>query len=158
MTHYRQFFDNKHLGAWDLEGEDRNVRIVKVERIKVGGQQGRAESSKILLHFAKTSKTMVCNVTNATTIAGIYGNVVAKWEGKRITLYPTLTSVGGRSVDCIRVRPTAPSSKAPEQSIADREPDAEMRTKQDEAFGRVDPETGKVPAEDEPGGARDGEP
>src|SRR5262245_22649845 len=104
MTHFRSMLDAEHMGAWDLDG-DRIVTITKVDPGTVGGQKGRKKEKKAILHFREFPRPMVCNVTNAKAIAGMYGVHVEKWIGKRITLYPTTTTFGSETVDCIRVRP-----------------------------------------------------
>jgi hypothetical protein len=56
------------------------------------------------------------------TIGSIYGTFVAdKWVGKTITLYPTTTSMAGRTVECIRIRPTKPGKDAPIDETPDTE-------------------------------------
>ena len=44
----------------------------------------------------------------------MYGNYVEKWVGKKITLYVSTTRNpdGTGDVECIRIRPTVPVSKA----------------------------------------------
>lgn len=110
-TDYRTMFDRDYIGAWDLP-RDATVTIVKVEPRKLKSQRG--ENTKPILFFDGKDKAMVCNKTNAKTIAGLYGNDTRKWIGQKITLYATTTSAGGETVECIRVRPTAPKPSAAE--------------------------------------------
>lgn len=124
MTHYRQLYDRDYLGAWDLP-DDKDVTVT-IEKA-VGGElvgNGGKKAKKPIISFAGKEKKFVCNVTNAKTIATMYGNHVEKWAGKKIALYVSTTrdpSTGG-DIPCIRVRPQAPapsssSSRAPaEQS------------------------------------------
>lgn len=118
MSDYRTFFDKEHLGAWDLAGRDIVVEIAAVKAGTVG--HGNKASKKPILAFKGKSKTMTCNITNASVIAQLYGNDTRKWVGKRITIYPTKTTFGRQTVDCIRVREKAPpargsSAPAPQQ-------------------------------------------
>lgn len=110
MADYRTLFDKEHLGAWDLQGRDVTVTIEDVKGGVLIGEGGK-KAKKPILKFVKKEKTMACNVTNARTIAGMYGNDVNGWKGKRITIYPTITQFGGKEMECIRVRPTVPTEK-----------------------------------------------
>jgi hypothetical protein len=58
-----------------------------------------------------SEKGFALNSTNGKTIAALYGNHVEKWAGKKITLYKSMTRnpQGDGEVECIRVRPTAPT-------------------------------------------------
>lgn len=111
MPHYRSMFDNQYLGAWDLAGQDRTLTIAKVVGVDVVGSGG-TKNKKPVLTFAeaKSGKGFVCNKTNAKVIAQLYGPDTADWIGKRVTLYPSTTQVGGETVDCIRVRPFSPGA------------------------------------------------
>lgn len=110
MPDYRTMFDKEHLGAWDLQGRDVTVTIEDVKAGQLVGEGGK-KAKKPILRFVGKEKTMACNVTNARTIAGMYGNDVNAWKGKKITIYPTMTQFGGKEMECIRVRPTVPTGK-----------------------------------------------
>lgn len=138
MTHYRAMFDTNFTGVWDLDGKERVVTITKVEPGKVGGQNGRKADRKPIVHFAELDSPLACNVTNARTIAGIYGPDVRAWVGKRVTLYPTTTQFGRETVDCIRIRPVAPKGP-PTEGPRSRPVDQAARDKQDRAAGRAEP-------------------
>jgi hypothetical protein len=103
--------DQELLGSWDLP-EDRDV-VVTIDKC-IGGELtglGGKKSKKPVVTFVGKEKKMVFNVTNCKAVAGMYGNHVEKWAGKRISLYVTTTrdpSSGGE-VPCIRVRPKVPA-------------------------------------------------
>lgn len=128
MTHYKALYDKEYLGSWDLPaGKDVTVTIEKVVGAELTGGGGK-KNKKPVISFVGKEKKFVCNVTNAKAIAGMYGNMVEDWAGKRITLYVTQTrdpSTGGE-IDCLRVRPTVtkdkpkPAAKSQEPSISDR--------------------------------------
>ena len=116
MTHFRKFMDNELLGAWDLP-EDRDV-VVTIAKV-MGGDLvgiGGKKSKKPVVTFVGKEKKMVFNVTNCKALAGMYGNHVEKWEGKKIALYTSTARdpSGGPDVPCIRVRPTIPPDKSAE--------------------------------------------
>jgi hypothetical protein len=111
MADYRSMFDRDYIGAWDLGGADVTVTIAKVEakELRAGGSKA---TKKPVVYFASADKGFALNKTNAKVIAGLYGPDTAAWIGKRITIYPTQTSFGGDTVDCIRVRNKVPADAA----------------------------------------------
>jgi hypothetical protein len=64
--------------------------------------------SEVTITFKKARKRLVANTTNCETIASMYGPNIEDWIGKRITLYPTTTTVGRETKPCIRVRSSIP--------------------------------------------------
>lgn len=130
MPHYKTFYDSKWVKAWDLGGKDITVVIEKV----VGGfieDKSKGTKDRIpILWFRGAKKpfglTAKCN---SDTIASLYTTMTEEWVGKAITLYPTITNVGGKSMDCIRIRPVVPpKGKAvdmPNPLPAEREPGQE---------------------------------
>jgi hypothetical protein len=108
-------FPSKYLGAADLKGQDVTLVIdhMNIDALQMVG--GRKEA-KPVLYFRKPKdntpidKMLVCNKTNARTIAKLYGKEVEGWAGKKITLYPTTTTCGRNTVDCIRIREQVPGA------------------------------------------------
>lgn len=105
----RSMYDSEYVASWDLQGKDQVVTIVKV----VQGELPKAGTSKKdrapIIYFEGRAKGMVVNKTNRKLIAGITGSLKVKdWLGVKITLYATTCQFGPNTVDCIRVRPTAP--------------------------------------------------
>ena len=112
MTDYRSMFDREYIGSWDLP-RDRDA-AVKIRDVKAAVlNNGRQSNKKPILYFDGKEKGMVCNKTNAKTVASLYGNDVAGWIGKSIALYVATTRdpSGGGDVECIRVRPTPPKAE-----------------------------------------------
>jgi hypothetical protein len=107
-------FPSKYFKAADLGGKaiDLVIRSATLEMMK--NMQGGNES-KLVLSFVNQSKALVVNRTNYDAIADLYGDETEDWGGKRIQLYPTKASIGGKSVDAVRVR--APLSDALNDSI-----------------------------------------
>lgn len=101
-------FPSKYVAAADLHGQDVNVIIANVVMEKVEGEADPLP----MITFAGMSKGMILNKTNANTIAGLYGNETDRWIGQGITLFPTTTEFGGRTVSCIRVRSVAPAQSS----------------------------------------------
>jgi hypothetical protein len=114
----RSFYDKKFIYAFDLQGKDVTLTIARVVRGELTNRQGKEK--KPIVYFEGTEKGLGLNATNRETIASIVGGYNVKdWVGKRITLYPTTTQFGKQTVECIRVRPTAPPPAKPK---AQREP------------------------------------
>ena len=111
-TDYRTMFDRDYIGHFDLpQGRDVTVTISKVVAGQLTAMGGR-KSKKPVVYFEGKEKGLICNKTNSKTIASLYGNYVESWVGKRITLYVSMTRnpEGGDDVQCIRIRPQAPTS------------------------------------------------
>ena len=130
-VHYRTFYDTKYIGAWSLGNEDCIVVIKRVKGAEVEGEDGR-KARKLTLFLDQFDKPLVLNVTNAKTIAAMYGTDVRNWPGKRIAIYATTTKFSGKPVECIRVRPTIPEGPTSEKQ-PDRPVDPEMRERQQQA-------------------------
>lgn len=119
MTDYRSLYDRDYIGYFDLPGgKDLTLTIRKV----VGGELtaiGGRKSKKPIIHFKQNVKPMICNKTNAKTIATMYGNTVEAWAAKNITLFVSMTRdpSGGGEVECIRIRPGTPTRPADEDVV-----------------------------------------
>lgn len=115
MAHWKKMMDKNLLGAWDLDGRDVTVTIVEV----VGGKlsNGTKENKKPVATVASATgrvieKKLALNATNCKTIEALAGSPdVEKWKGLRITLWPTTTTFGGQTVECIRIRPYHPNDE-----------------------------------------------
>lgn len=108
----RKLYDKAYIYAYDLEGRDVTVEIIRVVGGTLVGTGGKS-NKKPVVYFKGTEKGLALNITNARVIAGLYGGFESeKWIGKRVTLYPTTTTFGAQTVDCIRIRPTAPKGKS----------------------------------------------
>lgn len=139
MAHWRTMIDKDYLGSWDLvdhagKPKDYTLTIAKVESRALKTRQAPEGKRKVTITFNGARKKMVSNSTNCETIEGMYGPDTDAWVGKRVTLYATTTSLGRKTVPCIRVRPTVPRGAA--ETMAEREPAAEdeaQRREQEEA-------------------------
>jgi hypothetical protein len=107
----RKLYDKEYLYAYDLEGKEVTVTIERVKGGTLVGTGGKS-NKKPIVHFKGASKGLALNITNARVIAQLYGGFDSeKWIGKRITLYPTTTTFGSQTVDCIRIRNSVPKGK-----------------------------------------------
>ena len=103
--------DRDFIYAFDLQGRDVTVTIENVTAGELTSAGGR-KAKKPLCYFQGKQKPLAMNSTNCKVVAAMYGNDCAAWTGKRVTLYPTTTQMGGDTVDCIRIRPVVPSGPA----------------------------------------------
>jgi hypothetical protein len=112
MPHWKSMTERDFLYAFDLQGKDCTLTVEKVTGGELTGQGGK-KTKKPLCYFveSKSGKPLALNATNCKTIAAMYGNDTDNWLGKRITLFPTTTSFGSETVECIRVRPQVPPDK-----------------------------------------------
>lgn len=112
MPHWRSLLPNpKYLAAFQLDNKDVTVVIDRVVSEKVIGQEGKTDQC-LVLYFQAAKLPFICNKTNGTTVAKLYGNDTDNWKGKAITLYPT-TIVDKRTketIECIRMK--APPTKS----------------------------------------------
>jgi hypothetical protein len=102
-------FPSKYLKAADLKGKPHIVTIESALYETLKGLDGN-ENKKIVLYFKNTEKTLPLNATNFDGVCDATGCPDTEdWPGQRIELYPTRTTMGGKAVDCIRIR--RPSSR-----------------------------------------------
>jgi hypothetical protein len=109
----REIFESDWLGSIDLAGKDLTLKIVLVEKAEVFNPGTNKKSFKLAFRFENQVKGMICNRTNATTIAKMYGNEASVWAGKQITLYPTTCRVARETQSCIRVREKPSTTQTP---------------------------------------------
>jgi hypothetical protein len=96
-------FPSKYLKAIDLKGEARIVEIDHAPLQMLKNTNGE-EQKKVVLYFTGAKKCMPLNMTNFDAVADICGEDTENWPRKRIELYPATTQMGGKIVDCVRIR------------------------------------------------------
>src|SRR5262245_36696128 len=89
---------DRSSGGWQAETAAEPV----LETLK--SPEGKSQE-KTVVSFRGLKKTLPLNLTNWNSIADICGDDTDDWPGHQIELYPTTTEMGGKTVDCIRVRP-----------------------------------------------------
>ena len=110
-THWKKMINPDYIGAYLLQpNEDLRVRITKVVREIVKGTGGKEEECTVA--HLQGQKPFILNRTNQKTISKVLGSpYVEDWAGKDILVYATTTKVAGETVECLRVRPTAPKTE-----------------------------------------------
>jgi hypothetical protein len=107
MAKRDEVFPSKYLTASDLKGKPVTVTIESATLEPLRTLEGK-EQTKTVLSFKGARKTLPLNVTNWDAVAAATGeDDTDKWPGHAIELYPTTTTMQGKSVDCIRIRPAA---------------------------------------------------
>lgn len=94
---------SNYVKADDLKGRDVLIAIEKVQSEKLS-LPGKKPSDCAVAYFVGASKPLILNTTNLRTLRNKFGKVVADWQGKKVTLYPTTTKLRGNTVPCIRIR------------------------------------------------------
>jgi len=94
-------FQSNFLKASDLAGKTVTVTIESVDMEELG--KGRDKEAKLIIGFVGKAKKLVCNKTNAGTIAKLYGDETDNWLGKPITIAAREVEFQGDMVWAIRV-------------------------------------------------------
>lgn len=135
--------DANFIYAGDLDG--REVTLI-MERVADKGTVKRADGrmvDKEVAYFEKTKRGLILNTTNLRRLQLTHGNDMAKWPGKKVTLYPTTTetttsmaqeagcailSTRGKKavVPCIRVKVPAELFEAVPLGLASNSREAEI--------------------------------
>jgi hypothetical protein len=115
MVTRNEVFPGRFLKAEDLKGRPRVVQIKDAPLETLKAPDGR-EQVKIVLYFVGAKKALPLSKVHWDAIAPIAGDDTEGWPGHRIELYPTKTEIGGKLVDCIRVRPPHKQQPQSEQS------------------------------------------
>jgi hypothetical protein len=101
-----EVFPSKYLNADGLNHKPITLTIKSAPYEKMTSPDGQ-EQRKIVLSFRETTKTLPLNMVNWDSVAAICGDDTNEWLGQEIELYPTKTQMGGKLVDCIRIRAPA---------------------------------------------------
>lgn len=109
--HWRTMINLDYIGAYMLDGKDMVVKIQSIKKEEVTGDKGKTEMCMVAQ--LEGQKPFIINRTNSKMLTKLMNSpYIDDWCGKSITIYPTTTSVGGETVECLRIRPTLPEIKA----------------------------------------------
>jgi hypothetical protein len=98
MNIYDQF-PSKYLKAGDLQGRSIKAKVGNIVQEILGND------TKMVIYFANKEKGMVCNRTNAMTLAEAWGPDTDNWIGGDIEIFSTKVPFQGKLTDSLRVRP-----------------------------------------------------
>jgi len=114
-------FPSKYLKAADLPedgAQQFTIEGVRMEEI------GMDKDRKPVIYFEDDHKGLVCNKTNANTIAKVLGSQEFEdWIGKQISLYRCEVQFQGDMVEAIRVKVRTP--KKPHRPVDINEPSSD---------------------------------
>jgi hypothetical protein len=116
-----EIFPSKYLKASDLTKPI--VVTIDCAPLEVLKNPEGKEQSKVVLYFRGAKKALPLNVTNWDAVAAICGEDTDDWPGGKIELYADKTRMGGKTVDCIRLR--APRDAAANIAIPTKAAEAE---------------------------------
>jgi hypothetical protein len=121
MVTKQQAFPSKWLSAADLP-RPIVVEIIETNEEMVKGRDGLS-TKKVVVYFRGAKKGLILNATNFDSISEITGELDTEaWPGCHIELFPTQTEMGGKRVDCIRIRkPGAAPKKAAAVKAAEQD-------------------------------------
>jgi hypothetical protein len=117
-------FQSKYLKAADLDGNPITLTIASATLETLKNPKGE-EQKKIVLGFRKAKKTLPPNLTNFEAVVDATGeDDTENWPGHKVELYPSEVQMGGKMVDCIRIRAAAqgvlkPKTKAAAAPVSD---------------------------------------
>ncbi len=108
-THWKNLFPNKSmlLGSHNLnEGEELVATISGVAIQKIKNKSGKDEMVPVV-NFTN-APPFVLNITNAKTIASLYGDAHQNWVGQSIQLFATKVNAFGKQEMALRIRQKKP--------------------------------------------------
>ena len=103
--------DSKYLKAILLPEDTPVVLTMSGVKTELVGQGNDAEN-KAVLYFQGKDKGLILNKTNGNTIMDLYGEDSDEWIGQKIAIFRTTTDYAGKTVECIRVKPSKPKGAA----------------------------------------------
>ena len=105
-----QAYTSPWLKASDLQGRAVAVVVERATVEEIRQQTGQKEA-RIVVTFAGKSKRLICNKTQALTLADLAKTeVFANWRGLTVTLEPATTRSGQET---IKIRRPATTASAP---------------------------------------------
>src|SRR4029450_3925170 len=116
MPTREEMFPSRFLKASDLTGKAVVVRIASAPVETLKGPNGTEERKTVLYFNGGAKKVLPLNKTNWDAGAAIGGENSDDWPGKKIELFPTVTDLRGKTVDCIRIRPPGQTNPVAEKA------------------------------------------
>lgn len=119
-----QAYTSPWLKASDLQGRAATVTIEKATVEEIRQQTGQKEA-RIVVAFAGKSKRLICNKTQALTLADLAKTeVFENWKGLVVTLEPATTRSGQDTINIRRPSATTTSTtKSSEPAAAGQNDD-----------------------------------
>jgi hypothetical protein len=100
---FDDLYGSQYLAATDLKKPFTST-IEDIEQQDFA-KQGERQRMKAVLHLKGVRKPIVCNKTNAISLAEAYGKDFDDWKGKRVKVQAERTSFNGKPVMGLRLYP-----------------------------------------------------
>ena len=84
---YDQLYPGRFLKAGLFNGAQVTLTIKDADLEELEGEKGK--QIKAILSFEETGMGLVCCKTNGLCIKGMFGDKLADWVGKKVTLFPS---------------------------------------------------------------------
>ena len=120
-----QAYTSPWLKASDLQGRAATVTIETATVEEIRQQTGQKEA-RIVVAFAGKSKRLICNKTQALTLADLAKTeVFENWKGLVVTLEPSTTRSGQETINIRRATPapTTSTTRSSTPAAADQNKD-----------------------------------
>ncbi len=125
-----KMFPSKYLKAGELPEE--GTLPVTIEKITIE-EIGPNKDKKPVIHFEELDKALVCNKTNANTIAKLTSSKETDdWIGVKINLYRAEVEFQGEMIEAIRISIKKASSPKPHAPVNINEQSNPTNTDDDE--------------------------
>jgi hypothetical protein len=102
MTDVSDLFPSKYLKASDATPPV-TVTITRLSKEKMKNKEG-VESEKNVIFFSELEKGMVLNITNANTLANLFGSDTDTWIGEHVILGTEIVTAFGESKPALRFK------------------------------------------------------
>lgn len=126
MLNVKDIYPSRWLSASDIN-RPVVVQITACTLEEVRDPRGAGTSHKLCLAFARATKRMLLNKTQATALAEMYGPDAELWPGHAVQLLPD-RSPNGRPTIAVRHPPESPSAQPEAPAPADPTPAAAWDT------------------------------
>ena len=97
-------FPTRFISADDLKGKEWTLVISHWTVESVYNVREGKESEQLVLYFEGRKKGLLLKKRNARIIKRLYGDNIAAWVGKAVTLYPSEEKAFGDLIGVVRVK------------------------------------------------------
>lgn len=108
---------SRYVTAGLLQGKSIPVTINYVREEEMYNRQSNRKENKLVLYFKGKDKGLILNATNEDMLASLFGDNTDTWAGNEITIYPNRETVGGRTMDVIRIKETMQAPQSPGETM-----------------------------------------
>lgn len=151
VTDFDELYPGRFLKASDFKGQRVTLTIADAWLEELEGEDGK--ELKATLAFKERPKELVLNRTNGEALKAMFGSKLPQWNGKRVTLFPSLVTERGfaKGQPCIRVWGSPDLAHDLDIVIKRPRQDAKSMTLHKVVAGKAAPAETQAPAEREPG-------